>query len=412
MNRGPAGLLLTAGLAHLALAVAAMALPQWGDLAIFQEWAARFATSGIGNAYSSHATPELRYDWPPLYVYLSTGSGLLYDALGLRDRFGPAASAFGFVLKLPMIGLNLWVGWLLFRLAPRLYPDESLGRWAAAAWLWNPAIALATDVFGYQDALHTSLLVAAACALVAGRSPAAAVWMTLAALAKPQAWIFLAPFTAFLLRTASRRQRAWGALLALLVTLLVISPLLAAGQGGELVRAYLAMPRLHAWPSALAHNLWWAVLPAADEESFPSDLQPTFLGVSPRVLALLMLTCFCAEVVARLARRPDPRRLIGLSALLSFAFFMLATQMHENHLYAMFPFLSLAAAGQRFLRGVLLATTLTFAANLWLALHWLATGRDLALGWQFVALANALLNVGILLVWTRGALKTPASAGA
>jgi Gpi18-like mannosyltransferase len=410
--RGPARLLLSAGLAHLALAVAATALPQWGDLAIFQEWAGRFATSGIGNAYSSHTNAELRYDWPPLYVYLGKGSGLLYEALGLRDRFGPAAPVFGLVLKLPMIGLNLWVGWLLFRVAPRLFHDASLGRWAAAAWLWNPAIALATDVFGYQDALHTSLLVAAASMLVAGRIPAAAVWMTLAALAKPQAWIFLAPFGTFLLRTASRTQRARAALLAALTALLVLSPFLVAGQWSEFLRAHRAMPSLHPWPSALAHNLWWALFPAADEASFPSDLQPAFLGLSPRVLALLMLTGFCAEVAARLARRPDPQRLVGLSALLSFAFFMLATQVHENHLYAMFPFLTLAAAGHRFLRGVLLATTLTFAANLWLALHWLASGPGLALGWQFVSLANALLNIGILLVWTRCALRTPASASA
>jgi hypothetical protein len=61
---------------------------------------------------------------------------------------------------------------------------------------------------------------------------------------------------------------------------------------------------------------------------------------------------------------------------------------------------------------VLLATTITFAANLWLALHWLASGPALAPAWQYAALANALVNVGILLVWTRRALKTPASAGA
>lgn len=389
-----------------------MALPEWGDIAIFQQWAGRMAISGIGTAYASQPTPELRYDWPPLYLYLSKSVGLVYEVSGLRESFGPASPALGLLLKLPMIGLNLLTGWLLFRLALRMHDDATLGRWAASAWLWNPAIAFATDVFGYQDALHTSLLVAAAAALVVGRSLWAPTWMALAAFAKPQAWIFLAPLGTFLLRAASRAELIRAALLALLVALLVVSPFLVAGQAAELVRAHLAMPSLHAWPSALAHNLWWVLFPAADEESFPSDLRPTVLGLSPRWLGVLMLAAYVAAVVARLARRPRPERLLGLSALLSFAFFMLATQVHENHLYAMFPFLTLSAVGSRFLRGVLLATTLTFAANLWLALHWLASGPALAPGWMYVSLANALVNVGILVVWTRRALQTPESVAA
>jgi Gpi18-like mannosyltransferase len=411
-TRGPGRLLLAAGLAHLALAVASLPLPEWGDGALFQLWAGQVAETGIGTAYATHAAPELRYDWPPLYLYLSKAIGLVYRAAGWRERFGPTGPVLSLLLKLPMIGLNLLVGWLLFRLATRLEAERSLARSVAAAWLWNPAIALATDVFGYQDALHTALLVATASALVAGTTPWAAAGLALVALSKPQAWIFLVPFGAYFLRTRDGAACARGAALAVLVLLLVLSPFLAAGQLAEVARAHLAMPGLHPWPSALAHNLWWLIYPASDEASFPSDRSPALLGLSPRGLALVMVTACAAWVTARLVRQPSPQRLVSLSALLAFAFFMLATQVHENHLYAMFPLLALGAAGSRFLRGVLLGTTLTFAANVALALHWLAAGPGLAPAFLYASLANAILNAGILAAWTRRALLEPDSVRA
>ena len=46
------------------------------------------------------------------------------------------------------------------------------------------------------------------------------------------------------------------------------------------------------------------------------------------------------------------------------------------------------------------------------ALQWLAAGPALAPAWMYVSLANALVNLGILVVWTRRALQMPESVAA
>jgi Gpi18-like mannosyltransferase len=402
--RVPWRLFATAAAAHVVLAISASALPEWGDIAVFRHWADRVAASGIGTAYSTHPTPDLRYDWPPLYLYLSKLVGFAYQTSGLRERLGPASPVFTLLLKLPMVAINLTIAWLLFRMAGRLGGAERTRSWAAAAWLWNPAIALATDVFGYQDALHTGFLIAAADRLVAGSVLSAPVWLTLAALTKPQAWIFLLPFVVFLWLRTPARDLLRGAGFAALAVLLALSPFVAAGEVLALARAHVEMPSLHPWPSALAHNLWWLFFPVLDERSFPSDRTPFLLGLSPLLLGLVLVAAYASVIVARLVRRPEADSLIGLSALLAFGFFMLATQIHENHMYAMFPFLTLAAARSGFLRGVLVGTTVTFAVNLYLALYWLAAGPELAAVTLLPSIANALANLAIFAVWTRHAL--------
>lgn len=60
----------------------------------------------------------------------------------------------------------------------------------------------------------------------------------------------------------------------------------------------------------------------------------------------------------------DPFLLAGLAAFLVHAYFVLAVQVHENHLFLAVPLLALAAAGRQAFRPILLLVSVVVALNL------------------------------------------------
>jgi hypothetical protein len=222
---------------------------------------------------------------------------------------------------------------------------------------------------------------------------------------RPQAWIFLVPFTAFALLKSGLRGLLRVVALGGVTIGVVLLPFLVGGELASVGRAYLNAPRVHPWLSAAAHNAWWLLFPAPSENAFPSDREALLLGLNGLTIGLLALAGYCALVLLRLAQRRSPHALIHLSAFLAFAFFMVSTEIHENHVYAVFPFLTLAAVGSRFLSIVLVALSFTFFANLLLTLSWLDTGVVTVVGGIRVGVVNSLINVLVLVAWTVWVLR-------
>lgn len=401
------GLLVGVALvAHLLVAASATRLPDWGDGAIFKIWSVRSARVGILQAYSWKGFP---YDWLPLYLYVSKAVGTFYRETGLLGRFGSYSPMLGLLVKLPPIAFNLLAGVLVFRLARILHGPGRRPLIVAAAWLFNPSIALATDVFGYQDALHTTLLVLAALCLVEQRDLAAGLAIGLAALTKPQALVLLPPLLVYagMRREGTGLLRVGGAALA--SASVALAPFALAGKLPDLLRVIRRIPRMHPYPSATADNLWWLLFPAGSERAFASDRAPLVLGASALVLGVALFGAATLFALARLWRRPSPSALVHLTAFLAFAFFLLATEIHENHLYALFPFLTLVAVGSRFRRQLLVLLTLTWGLNLYLALRWLAVGHALEVAQVPLSLLLSAVNLVAFGAWLRH-LASPEAA--
>lgn len=387
-------LLLAAFLAHFFLAlVSSAALPEMPDVITFKIWANRAVDEGIHRAYSSEA---FWYDWLPLYLYLSKAVGLVYRYTGLSDVFGPYSRVLTLGLKTPMILLHLLTGGLVYLLTERFHGAVGRPSWAAAAYLFNPAIALATSVAGYQEALHTALIVLAAFCLCAGREGRMAVWAALAFLTKPQAAIFLPALGVFLFARSGLRGLVRSIGIGLLAALAALAPFILYGAFGGVVRMFFGVTDVHQWLSGCAHNIWWVV---DQGPLFASDRNPLFLGINGLAIGLFLLAVFSLCVLYRLFRRSSSPALVHFCAFLGMGFFMLSTEMHENYLYAMFPFLAVFIYASRPLGLLYAGLTVTWGLNVALTLWLLHTGSPVFLGAVRVSIVNALANIALLLGW-------------
>ena len=390
-DRALLSLMAVALVFHVCVALAASRIPELGDESSFKDWANQSVDLGIHKAY------EFGYDWLPFYLYLSKLVGLTYRVSGLYDHFGAHSSALTFLLKIPMIFLNLVIAWLIYQVVHRLDGDHIRSLWGAAAYLFNPAIVLATDVFGYQDAFHTALVFLSAFCLCSWREGWSPVWASLAFLTKPQAAIFLLPIGAFLFLKKGVRGLFKGLASGAITALVVLIPFIASGRMLDVTEMYLDVPLIHQWLTGCAHNIWWVFWPVPP---FRSDRVPLLLGLNGLTIGLILLAAFSIAVILCLFKKPSPLSFLHLCAFLGFAFFMVTTQIHENHLYAMFSFLSVFVALSLRLRWIYIGLTVTFALDLVLSLWLLNTGAPFMVGPIRVSILNALANVVILGFWS------------
>ncbi|MDA0748211.1 MAG: hypothetical protein O2954_16940 [bacterium] len=396
-SRRPVVILVAFGLvAHMAMGLAATLWPEQGDAGTYKIWANEVSRQGLHMAY------HFGFDQLPLYLYVSKLVTLVFFDTGLSHSLGPYSRVLTMLLKVPMVLFNLLIGLLVYRLTLRLFESQRGALVACAAWTLNPAILLATAGFGYPDALPALvafLVVYAACMGFNAWVPA---WTVLVLASKPQAWPVLGPAWLFLFC----RQKHWLGFQAVATGVLTLCVLLfpfwATGELDGVIQMYAGISRVHSWMTGCAHNFWGMLLPSPP---FLSDRDPLLFGVSGMVLGLVMFGGVAVATLVRMMRQSTASTLVHLCAFLVFAFFMLMTEIHENHIYPMFPFLAVCAGISRVLRRLFIGLTLTFGVNLVLT-AWLMQGPEAHLlpVILLVSRFNALVNVGMFVFWSYFAL--------
>ncbi len=371
------------------------------DVQSYKCWALGSALAGIGEAYEASGV-----DYPPLFIYALYPSARLYLAVGpevpddralLRDdcfRFlEPVDSTLLTVLiKLPHLFFDLLLAALLFHLVRSggtwgALRGREWGRLAALVYLWNPAVLWGSAYWGQPDGVHSALVVGALALLTLHRNAGAGGLLAAAGLMKPLA----APIVPWFIVSSAVRSGAAGvgraAAGGIAVGLLGFLPFFLSGRILPVLRRVLVDVEAMPFTSVNAHNLWWILGPWK-----PADL-PVFLGLTPKVLGLMMfLAAYAALLVVGLQRlrrvdrgSEDERALVLLvAAAVTCAFFFLSTHMHENHLFMAVPLLLTVAGRSR-------------------ELAWLAAGCSLAV---FLNMALHDLDLPSRLPWVLGRLST------
>jgi dolichyl-phosphate-mannose-protein mannosyltransferase len=390
-NSEPRNLVIGGFVIHLTVALLAALFPEVGDEPSYKSWANDVVDYGIHQAY------EFGYDWLPFYLYLIKLVGLIFRYSGLSDGFGPYSRLLTLLLKFPMILLNFATAWLIYHLALSLFKDVSRSVLAATVFIFNPAIILATDVFGYQDALHTFLVVAAVYCLCNDRYFISSSLSTIAFLTKPQAALFLLPIWLFLFLANGTRRLLWNLAIALSTSVVILIPFVYYGTLESVFSMYQSVPRIHQWLTGCAHNIWWLVQPVPP---FFSDRVPLVLGLNGLMIGLGTFFLVALAISLKMIRKRDHGVLLHSCAFMAFVFFMVVTEIHENHLYAMFPFLAVFVPVSSRLRNLYIILTATFALDMALTLLYLNTGHMVHIGPVRVSSLNALINAGMLVIWT------------
>lgn len=366
-----------------------MSLPLAGteDVQVWKTWAYG-ASRDLTGMYGVGGSPLVRgvvtwgtarttVDYPPATLYGLDIVGRLYGVFDPRfqDSVGLTAA-----MKIAILAGDVLVLVCLFTLLRWRYGDGPAR--LAAVWFWiNPGVVLDGAVLGYLDSWAAAPALAAIVAADAGASILCGAAAMLAIMVKAQA-IFVVPVAALVLHTRARtRAVVVGSASAAVTGALMILPFASRGALPNMFQALRQLTR-HDMLSGTAANLWWIVtwlLRAAyatrDLGAWASWTMTVRILATSRVVALgypnprPFATALAGLVMLwgfwRARHSPLPI-VLAAGGFAVHAYFVLAVQVHENHLYLALPLMAAAAATLPALRGPLLLVSGIFALNLFL----------------------------------------------
>jgi hypothetical protein len=316
---------------------------------------------GIQSAYVQ-TNGVLPSDNPPLLLYPFWLLGRFYQAF-LSPLFGRTRLSdpdmLRFMLRLPGFIADLVTGALIFRVL-RLRGSISFNSvlFATGAYVLNPALIFDSAYWGQTAAIHALFMLLSVILIERNACGWAGAMLATAILTKPQA-LAIAPL--ILILSVRQRNLLRFSVGGVAAALLITTPFIITGTIGGVVQEYLRTTEFDPFISVNAHNLWWFL---TGGQGWLRDTESVGL-ISFRTAGLLTFagtTLLSLAVVWR-----DRRMLFRAAAYQSLAFFMLNTQIHENHLLPMFAPLVIAVAldGKGWL--IYCAFALTAVANM--ALH-------------------------------------------
>ena len=332
------------------------------DVRDYKAWAHIVSDAGIGHAYDlTYPDGVFWFDYGPFYLYVLRATAWAYQLVRPHgdwdDQFLAA------LLKLTPVLFELGIGVLVYSFV------RSRGSWrlalvAAAMFLFNPALIWDTAYWGGIDAFHGLFLTAALFAACGDQPVRAWPLATLAVGVKLTA----VPGAVATVPGALRRTRPWRLALAAVasaaVALVLSAPILLQNELGSMVGRLLdnvgSMPVV----SANAHNFWWF---ATLGDGWRRDTGEIVAGLDYRLAGYALFAAVAAWLLTGLWTRASNRLAVPLAgAFLSFAFFMLTTEVHENWGYALFAPLAAVAALRPRYRLVYVGLSVTMLANMML----------------------------------------------
>lgn len=377
-------ILVLIGLAALALRLLFINAEGFkNDVASFEAWALMLASHPLSEFYGKTSFA----DYPPGYFYVLLVVGHLYAPFANTDP-QHGYPILKILVKLPAILMDFVDAGLIYALVVRLRS----ARWAtlaAAVYLLNPATIFVSSYWGQVDSVAAGfVLLALVLVVYAGRwgtgAPyaIAGAWLALgySVLIKPQGAVIGALLLAYPFAVsdpAVRRRRLFGTALGLagavvLAALLALpfhpgSPLAALQW---LFERYRFGSNVYPYNSVNAFNLYSVFRPFWQPDNAPIQIGSVTLGAMYAWGILLVLAAAVLVVARYLQVRTDAALLEG-AMLLAFAFFILATRMHERYVFNAFVLLIvLMAFGRRFIYGAIVVS-FTLLLNLAYSLTYL-----------------------------------------
>lgn len=401
------------------------------DVQDYVVWSYKTVTYGLGTMYSALNGLWIS-DQSPGLNYVLHFMGLLYRSVFAPDFLYPGVAGDPALrgisdnpalladpiqrtlLRLPVLFADVLTGALVLTTARKYVADKfawliALGYWFNPAVLWNGAY------WGQTDALHTFLILV--CFLLIVYTPRVGLAffiLGIAAFTKPQAMFFGPVLLLAAYKTSEVYAPPSGArdlrgfrvvaraiLFGALGSALVLLPVLLVGGGDGLLAYFLDTVGHHPILTANAHNLWWLLF---RNDISLTDTTALFPGapLSFRTFSILLFGIAYLLLVFKAWRAPL-EQFFMYGAFVSFAFFMLPTEIHENYGYALLPLLAVALA--RDARLILLYIAISATMTLNYSLHDPALFERLGLSNpdEQLALArwvNSMVNVVLFAVWS------------
>lgn len=380
--------------AGLLLRIATLGLPGTEDLQVWKTWSYG-ATQDLTSMYGVGGSPPERalvwwgeqhttVDYPPGALYALSVAGHVYRLIDPGYTDSPVLTV---TIKLAILLADVLVCFLVWRLARDLAGPAPAIVAALSYWL-NPAIILDGAILGYLDPWLAAPVMAALVWANRGAGARSGAALAAGVLIKVQA-LLAAPFVALLLACRASRPFRTCSAAGLGFAGLTCAALLPFAVRGALPNVQQGVASLlrHDMLSGTAANFWWLVTWLLRASYAVQDLgswaawtmRVRILGVrrfielgypNPRPIASAVVLAIFGWAVYRaytaVRRGSSPSLVLVAAAFAMHAYFVLAVQVHENHLFLAIPVAVTAAAIEPGHRGPALWMSAILALNLWL----------------------------------------------
>ncbi|HEY8314761.1 MAG TPA: glycosyltransferase family 39 protein [Candidatus Baltobacteraceae bacterium] len=375
-----------------------------GDVLSFEAWALALNSHPFSQFYNTTSFA----DYPPGYFYVLWFVGHVFALLGSHDY-----ALLGSLAKLPAIAMDLVDGAIVFAIVRR-FADARWALIATGIFVLNPAMIFISAVWGQVDSVSGGLALLGVYLLLRSddRDASAFSWDVLLAwlalgyslLIKPQAAVLIPLFVAFAFVAPQRRRQrliatAAGIVGASILAFAIVVPfhptLNPVDAFTWLYQKYNFGKNVYPDNSVNAFNLWAIRWPFWQPDNQPVLFAPMSLWGIVLVVGAAIL------VVVRYVQIATSRALLESALLLTLAFYMLATRMHERYIFdgLAFAIVAIPFAKRYFWSALVLSFTLL--VNLFYSLSYLTVVTDRVPGidardmWPWITHPLSLLNVAV-----------------
>ena len=333
--------------------VALIPLPGFkADIAYWKWWGMSAATDGFSGPLVNTA-----YNYPSFYIYILKATSHLYELLaGYNFKLNPQDSFFWsdtnilylFLIKFPYILADLGIGYLIYKIVKNVIarnpakPETKQSRWgliATALYLFNPMVIYNSSIWGQTDSIGTLFILLSFYGLIIGKFWMMPVFAALALFMKTQTVVFI-PLL-FLIQIGhlggglSKIIKSFWIFTA---TVIVINLPFLATKTMERVFDIMYTSQLYfPYVSMNAYNLWWIFFGKASSSFLDQNLIAGLITYKTAGV-LLFGTTYVFAVTLIIKAKTQYLASLQAFVLVSFAFFLLLTQMHERYLFPMFGF--------------------------------------------------------------------------
>ncbi len=332
------------------------------DMDHFVRWTKAATQDGVPFVYATTHS-----DYPPGLFYFLKPVGWIYHRF-FSSSFDDTTTL-RTLLKFPAVVADLATAALLF-LFLRKWKSERIAFWVATSYALNPAVIYESAYWGQVDAVNTLFMVASVLFLMRRKIELSWVALTIAFLIKMHA-VVVAPVIFF----ASLKYYPWkrilkAAVLSSLAAIILLSPFIYHNQIDRAKDAYTTAVARYPYVSVNAFNLWWLSQPLKVQKMEAPyydgrrDDVPVLAGITCKQFGFLALGIFTLLTIVILNRTGDPYTIAFAAFALTFAFYVLPTEIHERYMFPALAFLSVVYCHNRRFIMMYAALTLTFLINL------------------------------------------------
>lgn len=326
------------------------------DQNLFVQWMNALRQYGLGTVYIHD--PNINY--PPLFLLFMQGYAALLHGFGITIQAGQLS------FKSLLIVLDLVAGIAVFGWS--LGKEKAIVRWGLLClFVLNPALIVNSSIWGQVDILNGMLMAGALLTFLA--SPIlSGILFALALLTKLQAIVIAPVFGFYILKCLWQRngkpllRMTIGAMIPVLGVIIYFASY--GGLQAMFRSAYMSAVGLYTQVTLNALNIWFYVVGTVPTTSDTAKLW-NIISLRNLGFILLLLAVIYTGIYLWKCRTITIAILLKAGAWISFAFFMLPTEIHERYSIPALILILLVTMLDRKWIAIACILSVTITYNLW-----------------------------------------------